>query len=172
MRKNSVILQDALVTASPEWIDEQLYEVQVAYFKHAYEYFAEKFGEENIISAVVHMDEAHPHMHLCCVTITKDNRLSSKDLIGGPNGLRKHQDDFHAHMVAEFPDVMRGLPKEVTKRKHIPTQFYKNADMLMEHYVEITEAINDIGLVNSPKKKERAIALLGKYAPEMANMAS
>ncbi len=51
MRKNSVVLQDALVTASPEWIEEQPHEVQVAYFKHAYEYFVDKFGEENIISA-------------------------------------------------------------------------------------------------------------------------
>lgn len=171
-RKNSVVLQDALVTASPEWMDEQSYETQVAYFNHAYKYFVKKFGEENIISAVVHMDEAHPHMHLCFVPITKDNRLSSKDLIGGPSGLRKHQDDFYAHMVEAFPEMMRGLPKEVTHRKHIPTEFFKNAAHLMEHYEEITSAINDIGLVNSPKKKERAIALIGQYAPEMANMAS
>lgn len=172
MRSNSVVLQDTLVTASPEWLDEQSYETQVNYFNHAYEYFAKTFGEENIISAVVHMDEAHPHMHLCFVPLTKDNRLSSKELIGGPSGLRKHQDNFYKHMVEKFPDVTRGLPKEVTHRKHIPTEFFKNAAHLMEHYEELTLAINDIGLVNAPKKKERAIALLGQYAPEMANMAS
>lgn len=171
-RSNSVVLQDALVTASPEWLDEQSYETQVNYFNHAYEYFAKTFGAENIISAVVHMDEAHPHMHLCFVPITRDNRLSSKDLIGGPSGLRKHQDNFYKHMAEMFPEMVRGLPREVTHRKHIPTAFFKNAAHLMEHYEEIASAINDIGLVNAPKKKERAIALLGQYAPEMANMAS
>lgn len=172
MRSNSVVLQDALVTASPEWLDEQPYETQVNYFNHAYEYFAKTFGEKNIISAVVHMDEAHPHMHLCFVPLTKDNRLSSKELIGGPSGLRKHQDNFYKHMSEKFPEMVRGLPREVTHRKHIPTEFFKNAAHLMEHYEEITSAINDIGLVNAPKKKERAIALLSQYAPEMANMAS
>ena len=71
-RKNSVVMQDCLATASPEWINELSYEKQQEFFDQAYQYFSKTFGEENIISAVVHMDETNPHMHLCFVPITKD----------------------------------------------------------------------------------------------------
>lgn len=172
MRKNSVVLQDCLVTASPEWINELSYEKQVEFFDHAFEYFGNTFGRENIISAVVHMDEANPHMHVCFVPLTKDNRLSSKEIIGGPKGLVKHQDDFYEHMAEKFPDLNRGISSKITHRKHIPTQVYKSADLLMSHYEELTHAVNDIGMINNAKKKDEVIALLGKYAPEMAKMKS
>lgn len=171
-RSNSVVLQDCIATASPEWINELSYEKQQEFFNHAYQYFVKTFGEENIISAVVHMDEANPHMHLCFVPITKDRRLSSKDLIGGPKGLVKHQDDFYKHMVERFPDLNRGISSKITHRRHIPTEFYKNADMLFCHYEEIVNAVNNIGLVNNTKKKNEALELLGRYAPEMAQMKS
>jgi len=171
-RSNSIVLQDCVATASPDWINNLDYEKQQEFFNHAYQYFAKTFGEENIISAVVHMDEANPHMHLCFVPITKDNRLSSKDLIGGPKGLSKHQDDFYAHMAERFPDLNRGIPSKITHRKHIPTHFYKSADLLFEHYEEIANAINSIGMINNSKKKDEALSLLGKYAPEMAAMKS
>ena len=171
-RSNSIVLQDCLATATPEWINMLSYEEQQEFFHHAYQYFVKTFGEENIISAVVHMDEANPHMHICFVPITKDNRLSSKDLIGGPKGLVKHQDDFYTHMAERFPDLSIGISSKITHRKHIPTEFYKNADMLFSHYEEIVNAVNNIGLVNNAKKKAETLELIGRYAPKMAQMKS
>lgn len=172
MRKDSVVMQDCIVTASPEWINQLDHKRQKEYFEVAYEYFTETFGEQNMISAVIHMDEKNPHMHICFVPITEDNRLSSKQLIGGPKGLRQHQDNFYAHVAKRFPDLNRGIPKEITHRKHVPTYVYKNAATLMEHYEEIVAAVNDIGLINNSKKKDQAVELIGRYAPEMMKMAS
>lgn len=171
-RSNSIVLQDCFATASPEWVNALDYEKQQEFFGHIYDYFVEKFGEENIISAVVHMDEANPHIHICFVPLTKDKRLSSKEIIGGPRGLAKHQDDFYAHMAEKFSDLQRGIPATITHRKHIPTSVYKNAALLYEHYEEIVGAINEIGMLNNSKKKDEAIALIGRYAPELANMKS
>lgn len=169
-RSNSIVLQDCFATASPDWINALSYEDQQEFFHHAYQYFVKTFGEQNIISAVVHMDEENPHMHICFVPITEDNRLSSKDIIGGPKGLVKHQDDFYAHMAEKYPDLNRGISSKITHRKHIPTHFYKSANLLYEHYEEIVDAVNDIGLINNSKKKEEVLSLIGKYAPEMASM--
>ncbi len=169
-RKDSVVLQDCFIGATPEWIRPKLPETQRLYFETAFKFFAETFGKDNIISAVVHMDEATPHMHLCFVPITKDNRLSSKDLIGGPQGLSKLQDQFYNYMSAIFPKLDRGTPKRISKRQHVPPYMFKNAAMLYEHYNEIVKAIDDISILNSGKKKDEAIALLGRYAPEMANL--
>ena len=170
LRKDSVVLQDCFIGATPEWIRSKPPETQRDYFETAFRFFEETFGKENIISAVVHMDEATPHMHLCFVPITRDNRLSSKELIGGPQGLSKLQDQFYEHMSARFPKLDRGTPKRVSQRQHVPPYMYKNAATLYEHYSEIVKAIDDISVINSGKKKEEAIALIGRYAPEMVNL--
>ena len=170
MRKDSVVMQDCFIGATPEWIRAKPPEEQREYFEHAVRFFENHFGKENIISAVVHMDEATPHMHLCFVPLTRDGRLSSKELIGGPKGLTKLQDQFYVYMQNKYLDITRGIPARISKRTHIPVYMYKNAGMLYDHYEEILKAINDIGVFNSGKKKEEAIALLGRYAPEMAKL--
>jgi len=170
MRKDSVAMQDCFIGATPEWIRAKPPEEQREYFEHAVRFFENHFGKENIISAVVHMDEATPHMHLCFVPLTRDGRLSSKELIGGPKGLTKLQDQFYVYMQNKYLDITRGIPARISKRTHIPVYMYKNAGMLYDHYEEILKAINDIGVFNSGKKKEEAIALLGRYAPEMAKL--
>lgn len=169
-RKDSVVMQDCFIGATPEWIISKPPEEQEQYFRYALTFFEEKIGKENIISAVVHMDEKTPHMHLCFVPITKDGRLSSKEIIGGPKGLSKWQDEFYDHMAKQYPDLTRGTPARVSHRQHVPVYMFKNAGLLYDHYQEILEAINDIGVFNSGKKKDAAIALLGRYAPEMANL--
>jgi len=170
MRKDSVVMQDGLITASPEWIKAKPDAEQAEYFNYAFEFVKERYGIENIISTVVHLDEATPHMHFVFVPITKDNRLSSKDIMGGPKGMAKLQDDFHAYINEKYPDLERGVPKAVSHRKHIPAYMFKNATELYNHYNEICNAINDIGLIGNAKKKDEAIVLLGKYAPEMAKL--
>ena len=169
-RKDSVVLQDVLITASPDWIDAKSYEEQVEYFDHAFDFIANRYGRNNILSAVVHMDEAHPHMHLVFVPITPDGKLSSKTLMGGPKGMEKLQDDFHEHMSKKYPDLTRGISKKITKRRHISPQMYKQAAALYEHYDQILAAINDIGMIGNAKAKEEAIELLGRYAPDLVKV--
>lgn len=169
-RKDSVVLQDCFIGATPTWLREKSDEEQRAYFNHAYQFFEQSFGKENIISAVVHMDEATPHMHLCFVPITSKGRLSSKDIIGGPQGLVKWQDRFYEYMYERYPDLTRGTPKRQTHRQHVPTYMFKLSAELYSHYDEICQAINAIGLFNSTKQKEAAIALLSRYAPEMVQL--
>ena len=42
--------------------------------------------------------------------------------------------------------------------------------MLMEHFDEISKAINDINMIKGKEKKAQAIELISRYAPEMAKM--
>ena len=70
------------------------------------------------MSAVVHMDEKTPHLHLTFVPLTKDNHLCAKEIIGNRANLTKWQDDFHAYMVEKYPDLERGESASKTGRKH------------------------------------------------------
>ena len=153
-------MQDCFVGGTPDWLKGKTVEEQRKYFDYAYRFFEDSFGKENIISAVVHLDEATPHMHLCFVPITKKGRLSSKEIIGGPKGLVNWQDKFYAYMHEKYPDITRGTPARLTHRKHIPPFMFKVAGELYDHYGEICGAINDIGMLNNAKKKDAAIALI------------
>lgn len=169
-RKNSIVMQDAFVSATPDWLKAKSDDEQRKFLEYAYDFFKERYGEENIISAVVHLDERTPHMHLVFVPITKDGRLSSKDIMGGPAGMRKLQDDFYAHMSEKYPDLTRGISKTITHREHIPTYMYKNVAELDKKYDDLVAAVSDIGIVGNAKKRDDALVLLGQYAPEMAQM--
>ena len=77
--KDSMKFVDTLVTVSPEFV--QTHEAEMKeYFTRAFEFLKEHIGEDNIISAVVHMDEKTPHLHLCFVPLTRDGRLSAKEI--------------------------------------------------------------------------------------------
>ena len=93
VRKDSVKFVDTLVTVSPEFAKAHESEMP-EYFNRAFDFLKERVGEENIISAVVHMDEKTPHLHLCFVPLTKDKRLSAKEILGNKKSMIRWQDDF------------------------------------------------------------------------------
>jgi len=90
------------------------------FFEEATEYFAEKYGRENIISAVVHVDETTPHLHLNLVPIAGNN-LSAKQLFTRAS-LRELQTDFHEQFGKRW-GLERGKPG--SQAKHIETAEFK-----------------------------------------------
>ena len=166
-RKDSVRFVDTLITASPDFFKGKKSSEVKAYFEAAVDFLSRKIGKENIFTAVVHMDEKTPHMHLCFTPITQDGRLSAKDIIGNRVQLTKWQDDFFSHMVKKFPDLERGESASVTGRRHIPTRVFKQAVHLTKQAAKIQAALNGINPLNAGKKRDEAQALLSKFFPGM-----
>ena len=138
-----------------------------AFFTEAVAFMEKKIGKGNIFSAVVHMDEKTPHMHLCFTPITEDRRLSAKEILGNRTQLSKWQDEFHAHMKKQFPILKRGESALVTKRKHIPTWLFKQSVSLIKQQKAIEKAISDITMMNAGKKRDEALAMLDKFFPRL-----
>ena len=86
-RKDSVRVVDALVTASPEFFQGKEKSEIRAFFEEALRFIEKRQSKDTIISAVVHMDEKTPHMHLSFVPLTADKRLSAKDIVGNKKKL-------------------------------------------------------------------------------------
>lgn len=168
-RKVSTRFVDTLITASPEFFKGKTREQTEAFFRRAADFLIQRVGRENIVSAVVHMDERTPHMHLTFVPLTKDNRLCAKEILGNRANLSKWQDDFHACMVEKYPDLERGESALTTGRKHIPTRLFKQAVSLSKQARAIEATLDGIGPLNARKKKEEALALLKKWFPQMEN---
>lgn len=70
VRKDSVKFIDTIITATPKFLASLPEKKTRRYFERALEFMQREVGAENIFSAVVHMDERNPHMHLCFVPLT------------------------------------------------------------------------------------------------------
>ena len=171
VRKDSVKFVDTLVTVSPEFAKAHEAEMQ-EYFSRAFNFLKERVGEENIISAVVHMDEKTPHLHLCFVPLTKDNRLSAKEILGNKKAMIQWQDDFYACMAERWPELERGAPAVETKRRHLTPQWYKKVTAMDEKLERLETALNDINVFNVGKKREEAVVLLAQLLPEVESFQS
>lgn len=148
-RKDSTKFVDTLITASPEFFKGKSPKTVQAFFQRAGDFLIDRVGRENIISAVVHMDEKTPHLHLTFVPLTEDNRLCAKEIIGNRKNLTKWQDDFFAYMVEKYPDLERGESASKTGRKHIPTRLFKQAVSLSKEARQIEKVLDEIGTFNS-----------------------
>ena len=166
VRKDSVKFVDTLVTVSPEFAKAHEAEMP-EYFRRAFDFLKERVGEENIISAVVHMDEKTPHMHLCFVPLTRDKRLSAKEILGNKKSMIRWQDDFYACMAERWPELERGPPAVETKRRHLTPQWYKKVTAMDAKLEQMEATLNNINVFNAGKKREEAVALLAQLLPEV-----
>ena len=166
VRRDSVKFVDTLVTVSPEFAKAHEAEMP-EYFNRAFDFLKERVGEENIISAVVHMDERTPHLHLCFVPLTKDKRLSAKEILSNKKAMIRWQDDFYACMAERWPELERGTPAVETRRRHLTPQWYKKVTAMDAKLERLETALNDINMFNAGKKRGEAIALLAQLLPEV-----
>ena len=165
VRKDSTRFVDTLITASPEFFWDMTHEKMVEYFQRAVDFIKSKIRPDMIFSAVVHLDEKTPHLHLCFVPLTEDNRLTAKEILGNRAKLSKWQDEFHEFMVKFYPYIERGTSATLTQRKHIPTYIFKSAVKLEKMQTEIEEVLKNTNFTNASKNSEKAIKMIEDWVP-------
>lgn len=102
VRKDAVKMVEATVQLGGD-ITKESEETQIEALKQAYEELKGMYGEENIISAVIHVDETTPHLHCDFVPLTKRGNLSAKDVIGDKKKMRRTQEKFLEAMQERVP---------------------------------------------------------------------
>lgn len=129
-RANSVVLSEFLVTASPEYMKKMSVEEQKRYFEKSLDFVQKRYGKRNTLYAVVHHDEANPHMHVGVIPITEDGRLSAKDIYNRTE-LQALQKEFPAELQRQGFEVERG--EEGSKEKHLhPNEYKEKRDLEKE----------------------------------------
>ena len=169
-RSDSVRVVEALVTSSPEFFKGKKKSEVKAYFQEALDFIREHQDPKNIISAVVHMDEKTPHMHLCFVPLTEDGRLSAKDIMGNKKKLTWWQDEFWKHMVKKFPDLERGESASLTGRDHIPPRVFKEMTRLTKQKSKLEDLLTGINPFNAKSRAEEICKILDTYIPSVEKM--
>lgn len=169
-RSDSVRVVEALITASPEFFKGKKRAEVRAYFERALEFITQKQSKESIISAVVHMDEKTPHMHLSFVPLTEDKRLCAKDIVGNRKKLVWWQDEFWKFMVKQYPDLERGESASETGRNHIPPRLFKEMTVLNKHRAKLDELLSGITPFNAKSRAAEVSAMLDRFIPAIEKM--
>ena len=170
VRSDSVRVVETLITASPDFFQgKQLPEIK-AFFEDALAFIQAHQTKETIISAVVHMDEKTPHMHLSFIPLTADKRLSAKDIVGNKKKLTWWQDEFWKHMVKKYPNLERGESASETGRTHIPPRLFKEATRLNKQQELLLKLLSEINPLNARRKSAEIEQLLEQYIPGVEKM--
>ena len=111
-----------VISASPEFFLGMEQSEKEKYFKYAYEFLKDRYGDKNIVSATVHFDETTPHMHFNFVPITSDGKLSARDLITRIE-LKKIQNELPRFLQSKGFNIKRG--HEHSKARHMQPEDYK-----------------------------------------------
>ena len=170
VRKDSVRVVEALVTASPEFFKDKSQSEVKAYFEYTLKFLESKQSPDTFLSAVVHMDEKTPHLHLCFVPLTSDGWLSAKEIIGNKKKLVKWQDEFWEHMVKRYPDLERGESASQTGREHIPPRIFKEMTLLTQQKAQLDALLTGINPFNGKSHAAEISKLLDSYIPAVSKM--
>lgn len=94
-----------------------------------YGFVSEKFGEENIISFIVHLDEKNPHIHCAMMPLDKDNKFAYKKIFHGENKIayKKYLSYLHDELakVNKKWGLARGVSIDESGAKHRSTEDYR-----------------------------------------------
>lgn len=152
IRSNSNIICEMVFTSDQKFFDEIGYEESKRYFTESYNFICnyKNLGKQNIISAVVHMDEDTPHMHLLFIPVVhttdkqgnKIDKVCCRDFWRGKNSYRDLQNAYFKHISEKGFKLERGELVEVTNREHYSIQEYKK----ITNYENTKELLKNIKL--------------------------
>ena len=147
LHKNSIYVCEVILTSDNTFFNGIGKKETKRYFQECFKFMTEYkgIGKENILTAVVHLDEETPHMHLVYIPVVnaKDKqgknirKISASEFWKGKDSYKKLQNQFYKYITEKGFDLERG--KENIDRKLIyPIIKYNNSlvkqnnDLLLE----------------------------------------
>ena len=135
IKDDAVLITSFILCSDKEFFERITAEQQKQFFADCTDFFSERYGKENVISAVVHLDESTPHLHFNLMPVT-GGRLCAKELFDRA-ALKELQTDFY-EVVGKKYGLKRG--KEGSTAKHLETVAFKTKKMTEAAEEKIREA--------------------------------
>lgn len=169
IRSDAILMNSFVIGSDGEFFKGMRAWEQRAFFEDCAHFFMDKYGFENMLSAVVHVDETTLHMHLNFVPIN-DGRLSSKSLfdrqklaelqtelweqVGKKYGLKRGKENSQAtHITAAEHKAKAIVQSAEQKRDEIDGQTeQKQAEL--DGLTQTVEAVTQVTGKPIPKKKK------------------
>jgi hypothetical protein len=103
------------------------------FFQHTFQFLSERYGEKNVVSAYVHMDETTPHLHFAFVPVTKNTGKSAGKF---PEKLCARQVLTRHDLQTFHTDLQNYLQKKMQCRVDVLNE---NTAADKPEYVEMTQ---------------------------------
>ena len=162
VRKDAVHMCGLIISSDKSFFTRMGKEETRRFFEEAAAYLMDFVGKENVISAMVHMDEKTPHMHFLHVPVTQDGRLSANSIYTRAS-LKKLQTDLPIYLQSRGFDIQRGVEqKPGAAKKHLDTREFKQqqealAGLRSEADAVAHEALLLIGEMAERRKQEEVL---------------
>ena len=135
VRKDAVHLCGLIVSSDKSFFTRMGKEETRRFFEEAAAYLTDFGGRENVISAMVHMDEKTPHMHFLHVPVTPDGRLSANSIYTRAS-LKKLQTDLPIYLQSRCFEIQRGVEqKPGSAKKHLDTREFKQQQEALNNLI-------------------------------------
>ncbi len=157
--KQSNVMCEFLITSDKEFFDKLGEEKTKRFFSDAYDFVASKVGGERfIVSAVVHMDEKSPHMHIAYIPVIKGKdrkknpclRINCSEFWKGRDSYSRLQDEYYDFISSRGYFLERG--ERGSTAEHLSVSEYK-LKKTQEQISELTEQAAEIECVDNISKK-------------------
>lgn len=162
VRRDAVHMCGLIVSSDREFFGRLAPEETRRFFEESKAFLTEFVGKENVISAMVHMDEKTPHMHFLHVPVTKDGRLNANSIYTRES-LKILQTEFHRHLHSKGFAIQRGVEQEPgAKKKHLDTREFKQQQEALNEVRDegrrlVKEVLTLIGEMGIRREKEAAL---------------
>ena len=162
VRKDAVHMCGLIVSSDKSFFTRMGKEETRRFFAEAAAYLTDFVGKENVISAMVHMDEKTPHMHFLHVPVTQDGRLSANSIYSRAS-LKKLQTELPSYLQSRGFEIQRGVEqKPGSAKKHLDTREFKQqqeslAGLRRESDAVAREALQLIGEMIERRKQEEVL---------------
>lgn len=160
--KQSTILCEFVITSDKEFFDRLGKERTRRFFENAYDFVTAKVGgEQYILSAVVHMDEATPHMHVAFIPVinSKDRkgnpckRINCSEFWKGRDSYSRLQDEYYDFITSRGYDLERGEKGSIAEHLSVAEYKLKKTEeqlAAMSAQIAENENIEEIKTTNLP----------------------
>jgi hypothetical protein len=167
-----------LITSDKEFFDKLGEEKTKRFFNHAYDFVTLKVGGEKfILSAVVHMDEKSPHMHVSYIPVIKGKdrkknpclRINCSEFWKGRDSYSKLQDEYFDFITSRGYALERG--ERGSTAEHLSVSEYKLKKM-QEQITELTEQAAEIESVDNIFKKNLPLNMVAVKKSDFETLTS
>lgn len=171
-RWDSVKMCEITVQIGGDLAENGTEEEQVEALKQAFEELKETYGETNIVSAVIHVDETTPHLHFDFVPITRKGGLSAREVVGDRAQMRKTQARFLEAMQERCPEckferkkdgAMNGMEQKLFEKmtaalRTKETELWDREEEVEDREIKVEEQENQLNALQATlQAKEQAL---------------
>ena len=146
-----------------------------------YDFVAGKWGEENILSFIVHLDEKNPHIHCSLLPIDKNNKFAYKKMFAGKDIIEFKKKSLALHdelaKVNEKWGLSRGTSITESGAKHRSTEDYRRwlaeeCDSLAKQKANTERALHDLNveLAIAEKRHKGLTTMVENAKKEIADL--